>query len=297
MANEVFISYSRKDYKKVKNIKAELDKKFGLNCWMDLDGIESDKQFVDIIINAINRHENVLFMMSKNSMGSDWALKELRFAESKQKRIVLVHIDDSIMNDAFLFYYGGKDLIDWNNQIQHDKLLQDIGNWTGKLQNQEKKSIKDETVEDAKDSSTDYSLGKEKRGKIMGLVLTACLLIALIFSLVNHVSKTAEQDDVYTPETYQDNEQKYEDPEQELQRAAERGDADAQYELGLKYYPTEEAVKWFRKAAYQGHAEAQNKLGWMYEFGYGVEPDYNEAERWLRKAANQGVSEAQKYFE
>ena len=37
----VFISYSRKDLELVKKIKAEIDRLVGIDCWMDLDGIES----------------------------------------------------------------------------------------------------------------------------------------------------------------------------------------------------------------------------------------------------------------
>ena len=45
MAKEIFISYSRKDFEKVKAIKNEIDSELGIKCWMDLDGIESGEQF------------------------------------------------------------------------------------------------------------------------------------------------------------------------------------------------------------------------------------------------------------
>ena len=49
MANEVFISYSRKDYEKVKAVKDEIDGLVGIDCWMDLDGIESGEWFKKVI--------------------------------------------------------------------------------------------------------------------------------------------------------------------------------------------------------------------------------------------------------
>ena len=65
---------------------------------------------------------------------------------------------------------------------------------------------------------------------------------------------------------------------------AERGDADAQYNLGVMYANGEgvardyaEAVSWYRMAAEQGHAVAQNKLGVRYACGEGVARDYAEA--------------------
>ena len=57
MANEVFISYSRKDYEIVRKVKDSIDKELGIDCWMDLDGIESGDQFKEVIISAIVRHD------------------------------------------------------------------------------------------------------------------------------------------------------------------------------------------------------------------------------------------------
>lgn len=167
MANEVFISYSRKDFDEVRRIKSEIDQKVGINCWMDLDGIESDKQFVDVIIKAINRHEVLLFMLSKSSMASGWALKELRFAERKKKRIVLVHIDDSEMTDGFSFLYGDKDIISWNIPVQREKLLQNLIEWSKIINDEDKrkteidiKKIKEEIQAIEKEG---YSLYAQER--------------------------------------------------------------------------------------------------------------------------------------
>ena len=54
-----------------------------------------------------------------------------------------------------------------------------------------------------------------------------------------------------------------------------------------------EAVKWYRKAAEQGQAEAQFTLGLFYYCGNGVKQDYTEAVKWYRKAAEQGDADAQ----
>ena len=70
----------------------------------------------------------------------------------------------------------------------------------------------------------------------------------------------------------------------DIRKAAEQGDAEAQFNLGCMYDDGEdvpeddtEAVKWYRKAAEQGHAGAQNNLGYMYEKGEGVSQEYTEA--------------------
>lgn len=83
-------------------------------------------------------------------------------------------------------------------------------------------------------------------------------------------------------------------------KAAERGDALAQSELGLLYatgrgVPQDygQAVAWFRKAGDQGNATAQFNLGTAYRSGQGVPQDYTQAAEWYRKAADQGLATAQ----
>ena len=87
----------------------------------------------------------------------------------------------------------------------------------------------------------------------------------------------------------------------QYRKAAEQGDATAQYNLGLMYArgqgvvkSDKEAVKWFQKAAEQGHATAQYNLGLMYALGQGVvKSDKKAAFKWVRKAAEQGHAAAQ----
>ena len=52
------------------------------------------------------------------------------------------------------------------------------------------------------------------------------------------------------------------------------------------------AAEWYRKAADQGDADAQYKLGLFYENGYGVTQDKEQAMQWYKKAAEQGNESA-----
>ena len=83
-------------------------------------------------------------------------------------------------------------------------------------------------------------------------------------------------------------------------KAAECGDAIAQYNLGNCYFngdgvekDEEEAVKWYRKSAEQENASAQYRLGLCYFNGEGVDQDKSEALKWFFKAAEQDNDEAQ----
>jgi hypothetical protein len=56
-----------------------------------------------------------------------------------------------------------------------------------------------------------------------------------------------------------------------------------------------EAARWYEKAAERGHARAQYNLGCMFCDGNGVSQDYVQAHKWLSLAASR-VSRDQKKF-
>ncbi len=88
---------------------------------------------------------------------------------------------------------------------------------------------------------------------------------------------------------------------EKTRRLAERGDPQAQYELGAMYakggggliQDVAAAARWYRRAADHGIAQAQFDLGVLYSDGRGVAKDDGEAERLYRDAARQGIAEAQ----
>ena len=86
----------------------------------------------------------------------------------------------------------------------------------------------------------------------------------------------------------------------EFTSLAEKGNAEAQYLLGIMYVEGKVvpqdykvAMLWYRKAAEQGHARAQNSVGAMYGRGLGVPLDYQMAMSWYLKAAEQGYPVSQ----
>ncbi len=81
----------------------------------------------------------------------------------------------------------------------------------------------------------------------------------------------------------------------EWQPLADKGVAQAQYNLGLLYAKGQgvpqdfaQAANWYRKAADQGFVQAEFNLGLMYGEGQGVPKDSSEAMKWFLKAAEHG---------
>ena len=77
------------------------------------------------------------------------------------------------------------------------------------------------------------------------------------------------------------------------------GNADDEYAIGSCYDDGDKGVpggkadkakaaEWYLKAAQKGQADAQNNLGLLYKNGEGVPRDFNKAMEWFVKSANQG---------
>ena len=129
MRPDIFISYCREDIAKARIIKDNIEKSISAKCWMDLEGIRSGAQFEEEIISAINNVKIVVFLLSNNSMQSDWTKKEIRYAYTKHKKIVPVKIDKCTPPDWFLFRFSGCDVIDINDPLQKEKLYRDLIEW------------------------------------------------------------------------------------------------------------------------------------------------------------------------
>lgn len=157
MSESIFISYKRVDKERVFAIKDSIEKNVGEKCWIDLDGIESDAQFENVIINAINNAPIFLFMYSNShtkieDYEEDWTVKEISFAQKKKKRIVFINIDGTPLTDRFEFRFGTKQQIDASSDVLMEKLYEDIRKWLGNerennvLQNDSSKDTKEKVT-------------------------------------------------------------------------------------------------------------------------------------------------------
>ncbi|MBK8091291.1 MAG: sel1 repeat family protein [Verrucomicrobiaceae bacterium] len=88
--------------------------------------------------------------------------------------------------------------------------------------------------------------------------------------------------------------------EEELMRRANSGDADAQFEAGVRQVTGEglrkdakEGAKWIEKAAKQKHRQAMHVMGTLFEDGVGVPKDIARAHEWYEKGAASGFPASQ----
>ena len=75
-----------------------------------------------------------MFFLSTSSQESEWALKEIDYAKSERKHVVLVRFNADPMTKKFRFEFGRTDIIDWRDSLQKKKLLRDLKNWASQPQ-------------------------------------------------------------------------------------------------------------------------------------------------------------------
>lgn len=138
MVHEIFISYSREDKDIVFPFIKRINNVLGTECWIDLSGIESGKEFEEVIMQAIEECRIVLFMLSERSLKSSWIKREVLYAESEGKRVVPILIDGNELQGWFRFHFGNVDFVNINSSQQREKLINNLKIWLGREETKDK---------------------------------------------------------------------------------------------------------------------------------------------------------------
>jgi hypothetical protein len=96
-----FISYSTKDQAFAARLYTDLQTK-GVRCWFAPEDLKWGEKIRVGLDESIRRHDKLLLVLSKHSVGSNWVEKEVETAmeeEHKEKRIILfpIRLDDTVM--------------------------------------------------------------------------------------------------------------------------------------------------------------------------------------------------------
>lgn len=192
--SRVFISYKRADKNKVFPLKERIEAAIGERCWIDLDGIESDAQFANIIMQAIDNASIFLFMYSKEhtkitDYERDWTIREINYAQTQGKRIVFLNIDKTPLSKWFNFMFGLKQQVDATSEEAVEAMIKDLKKWLS-IQNGNQhptahREIATQPVqpEEGKDPSA-------KQHKIFWIVVGSILLISMTMILISSEEST-----------------------------------------------------------------------------------------------------------
>lgn len=169
---DLFISYSRRDKRKVMKIVTLLQVK-GFTVWMDESGIETGEQFKKVIVNAIEECKVLVFFSSKYSNSSPWTAKEIGVANAKGKPILPIKLDETEYNEVVLFDLVNLDYCDLTKSIHSKEQIESLLTSLCKL------------VEITPSTHIAYENRKRKTYKrvifiiILGLISTVCLYLSI----------------------------------------------------------------------------------------------------------------------
>ncbi|MBQ0018946.1 MAG: TIR domain-containing protein [Bacteroidales bacterium] len=194
---KIFISYKRQDRKKVFPVVEEIKRKTGIDCWIDLEGIESGDQFQNVIIDAIDNADIVVFMLSKNFIApyrdeitgkidprkQTFPAKEVLYALRHNKRLIPVSIDGTTVYDCkwLDFNCSGLDCIDWGDLVQRNKFLVNLQKWEVKGQSVR---IPGNTTDRKNNNNTGNEEKKNDDNRIVVNILLAATLAVFLFNFI-----------------------------------------------------------------------------------------------------------------
>ena len=267
----IFISYKRKNKEQVFSIVQRIESQLSIKCWVDLDGIESSALFVPKICHAIDMADVVLFMHSSVHLNidwdTDWTIKELNYAKEKGKKVVLIKLDSSHLDNYFLMEFGAKNNIDSRDETQFQKLIYDLKKWLALSVAPEKQSHTDKESKLFSPGPNDTSTIPYKNVQVES----------------EHSIVTPEEMNLCATYIDRITHRRYigiSEIETQIESLAVNGITEAEFALGFgEYHPYsinirvggdshyKAAEHWLEKAAKKGHLKAQATLAEMYYYG------------------------------
>ena len=175
---DVFISYSRKDYKD-EATKAEIPgnaitaiteafDKNNISYWIDRDGIYSGQEFENIIIDAIDSSKVFLFVSSSNSNESKWTKSEIWEAFEEDKYIIPFKIENIDYHKSLKFKLRPLDFIEYfsdKDEALRD-LVRSVNQYKEELAKEEKKQLEEklkaEIAEKIKTLEDDFKISVQR---------------------------------------------------------------------------------------------------------------------------------------
>jgi len=123
----LFISYARADADTVYPILKKLDER-KFRIWYDRNGIESGKQFNNVLREKIKNSAAVVLFVSKNSLESEYCGMEVMIATKYDKDIFPVRLDSTAYPTAFNMFLGEIQEINYVDRKEKalDKLCEDL---------------------------------------------------------------------------------------------------------------------------------------------------------------------------
>ena len=176
MKNDVFISYSSKEYETANIVRQSL-KSNEIKCWMAPESIPVGSNYSREIPKGIRESHIFLLILSSSSQDSIWVSREIDQAINERKTIIPFQIEDFKLNDSFNFYLSQVQRIAAFSELQEslNKLVDKIkaivnvenSNNLKTVKEERKKETKKEEKTQKKNNRTIYDNGDIYEGELV----------------------------------------------------------------------------------------------------------------------------------
>ncbi len=125
LMTDTFISYADEDKDIHEQVRKNLTR-YLITSWTHYLDIRKGEQFEQSILEGIEKANNILYFISKESVKSVYCHKELAYAKKHNKRIIPLLIEDVPETD-FPEQIKGMQFIDFTDNVKENDYLKDIG--------------------------------------------------------------------------------------------------------------------------------------------------------------------------
>ena len=112
--HKAFVSYSR-DNLEIARLFCEQMDNLGVSYWIDINGRYSGNNFKEVLVDAIESSQVVIFLSSQESNQSPFVIKEISLAVSSNKTILPIKLDDAPYAKSIRFDLSDIDWIELSN--------------------------------------------------------------------------------------------------------------------------------------------------------------------------------------
>lgn len=113
-AQDVFICYSRKD-NNIAHYCSQLLKEINVSAFLDVESLVAGSVFAETIQSHIVNCKIIVFIISENTMNSEWTIKEIDFARQIGKTIIPVLVESTRIDGRLKLLIGDIEYIEWRH--------------------------------------------------------------------------------------------------------------------------------------------------------------------------------------
>lgn len=103
MVRDVFVSHSTKDKLWADRL-CNMIESTGVSCWIAPRDIQPGQSWAEAIVSGIEECKILLLLLSESSMESKHVVREVELADSKNKILITVKLDDIKPSGALEFF-------------------------------------------------------------------------------------------------------------------------------------------------------------------------------------------------